>query len=138
MAATAPKHIAANVALQRELAALPDLPREVLIDRWRDLHGSPPPSRFSARLMGMAVAYRLQEQALGSLKIATRRKLEQAALAIEEGRSPPGAAPRIKPGTRLLREWQGLTHEVIVLEDGVEYRGRTWRPRLLRSQGPPS
>ena len=37
------------------------------------------------RLMGMAIAYRLQEQALGSLKVATRHKPEQAAHAIEEG-----------------------------------------------------
>ncbi len=29
--------------------------------------------------------------------------------------------------TRLLREWQGVTHEVIVLEDCVQYRGQTWR-----------
>ena len=36
-------------------------------------------------------------------------------------------APRaIKAGTRLLREWQGVTHEVIVLEDGVQYRGELW------------
>jgi hypothetical protein len=28
--------------------------------------------------------------------------------------------------TRLLREWHGVTHEVIMLEDGVQYRGETW------------
>ena len=32
----------------------------------------------------------------------------------------------IKPGTRLLREWQGRMHEVIILEEGALYDGRTW------------
>ncbi len=31
-----------------------------------------------------------------------------------------------RPGTRLLREWQGVVHEVIVLESSVHYRGETW------------
>jgi hypothetical protein len=34
--------------------------------------------------------------------------------------------PKIKPGTRLLREWQGTVHEVLVLERGVAYQGKTW------------
>ena len=27
---------------------------------------------------------------------------------------------------RLLREWQGVMHEVIVLESSVRYRGKLW------------
>ena len=29
-------------------------------------------------------------------------------------------------GTRLLREWQGRVHEVLILDKGVEYRGKAW------------
>ena len=55
-----------------------------------------------------------------------RRALARAGEDIARG-SPPSAPPStIKPGTRLLREWQGVTHEVIVLDDGVRYRGETW------------
>ncbi|MCA9758832.1 MAG: DUF2924 domain-containing protein [Candidatus Eisenbacteria bacterium] len=39
---------------------------------------------------------------------------------------PPTPPPRIKSGTRLLREWQGTVHEVIVLDEGVHYRGKAW------------
>ena len=45
----------------------------------------------------------------------------------------PGAgrrvAPRVsvKPGTRLVREWNGQTHTVLVHPEGVEWRGRRYR-----------
>ncbi len=45
------------------------------------------------------------------------------------GRLPPRPVRRaIKPGTRLLREWQGQTHEVIAESTGkFLYRGETYR-----------
>jgi hypothetical protein len=36
------------------------------------------------------------------------------------------SAPLLKPGTRLLREWQGRKHTVIVLEHGFEYEGERY------------
>jgi hypothetical protein len=32
-----------------------------------------------------------------------------------------------KPGARLLRPWNGVTHEVLAVEDGFLWAGRTWR-----------
>lgn len=72
------------------------------------------------------MAYRIQEQALGGLDRATRRRLDRAAANLAEGRPVAPPTPKIKPGTRLLREWQGVTHDVIVLEKGVQYRDKTW------------
>jgi hypothetical protein len=69
----------------------------------------------------------MQEQVLGDLKPATRRRIARAADDIAAGRAPSKSPSTIKAGTRLLREWQGVVHEVIVLEDGFRYRGRTWR-----------
>ena len=31
------------------------------------------------------------------------------------------------PGTRLVRDWQGVQHEVTVLSGGFEYRGRRFK-----------
>ncbi len=114
-------------ALAGDLATLPDLSLEALKARWWELYGSAPPSRLGRALMVRAVAHRLQEQDLGGLKPAARRRLAQAAEDIAVGRSRPASPATIKPGTRLLREWQGVTHEVIVLEDCVQYRGQTWQ-----------
>lgn len=116
----------AEWALAEELAALPDLPLDALKRRWRDLYGAPPPSRLGRALLVRAIAYRMQEQAFGSLRPVTRRRLDRAAEEIGAGRTPSAPPATIKPGTRLLREWQGVTHEVIVMEDGVQYRGETW------------
>ena len=116
----------ADRALAEELAALPDLPLDTLKRRWRDLYGAPPPSRLGRALMVRAIAYRMQEQALDGLRLATRRRMARIAEEIGAGRTPSAPPATIKPGTRLLRDWQGDTHEVIVLEDGVQYRGKVW------------
>jgi hypothetical protein len=113
--------------LSRDLAALPDLALDALKERWQALYGNPPPSRLGRTLMMRGIAYRLQEQALGGLGPATRRRLARAAEEIGAGRTPSSVPTAIKPGTRLLREWQGVVHEVIMLEDGVQYRGQTWK-----------
>jgi hypothetical protein len=113
--------------LLRDLAALPGLPLDALKERWQALYGSPPPARLGRTLMMRGIAYRMQEQALGGLRPATRRRLARAAEEIGAGRAPSPTANAIKPGTRLLREWQGVVHEVILLEDGVQYRGETWK-----------
>ena len=39
----------------------------------------------------------------------------------------PRRAVRLQPGTRLLRDWHGQRHEVVVLEEGSQYDGKTFR-----------
>lgn len=36
-------------------------------------------------------------------------------------------ATQLKPGTKLIREWRGETHTVVVLEEGFEWQGSQWR-----------
>jgi hypothetical protein len=116
----------ASTTLAADLAALEELSREELRQRWVDLYDTPCPPYISRVLMLRALAYRMQEQALGGLDRATRRRLERATTDLAAGCPLTAPAPKIKPGTRLLREWQGVVHEVIVLERGVEYRDKTW------------
>jgi hypothetical protein len=107
-------------ALGRELQELGRLSRHSLAERWNALYGAPPPPRTSRSLMIRAVAHRLQERAFGGLTVSTRRLLARNA--------PPNVASRgARPGTVLLREWQGITHRVTVMEDGVLYRGERHR-----------
>ncbi len=116
----------ASVTLAADLAALEEFSRGALRQRWEDLYGTPCPAHMSRILLLRALAYRMQEQALGGLDPVKRRRLARAAEDLAAGRPPAASAPKIKPGTRLLREWQGVVHEVIVLERGVEYRDQTW------------
>ncbi len=45
----------------------------------------------------------------------------------EKGDLTQARAVRLKPGAKLVREWRGETHDVLVLEDGFQWRGRQWR-----------
>lgn len=120
------RRIRAANASPEALAALADLSSGELKDRWGEVYGRPPPLRLGRNLMIRGIAYRLQELAFGGLDAATRKRLHR--IADEHATANPSATvpAQIKPDTRLLREWHGVTHEVIVLEKGVEYRGRQW------------
>ncbi|HVI49640.1 MAG TPA: DUF2924 domain-containing protein [Candidatus Sulfotelmatobacter sp.] len=111
--------------LARELASLPELATEILKSRWQELYGREVPAHLSRSLLLRSIAHRLQEQAYGALKPAVRRLVDQAADEVNKPTTAP--APTYKPGTRLLREWRGETHEVILLNDGVQYRGERLR-----------
>jgi len=115
-------------ALNEELRGLARLGRQGLAERWLALYGTAPPPRTSRSLMVRAVAYKMQEKVLGGLKPQTRRVLARLTEDASLGRSSnPPAAPKLSPGTRLVREWQGVTHQVLVLEDGVLFRRQHFR-----------
>jgi hypothetical protein len=96
--------------------------------QWRELYGSEPPRRISRELLTRAVAYRIQEQVYGGLKPSTRRLLIRLANDAQSGR-PLKAEPAAgaQPGTVLMREWHGVTHEVRVLDRGVLYKRKRYR-----------
>ena len=112
--------------LVQELADLPNHSTNQLKARWRQITGQEPPTRISQGLLLRAVAYHRQEQVLGGLKPATIRLLERAASDQATGKATC-LPPNFKTGTRLLREWHGQTHEVILQENGVTYGGQHWR-----------
>lgn len=109
--------------LKADLASIADLDRPDLIERWRALYEREPPASISKQLLSHAVAYKLQEKALGGLKPATQRFLAQFATG---DAPPPMPNPSLKPGTRLLREWHGITYEVTILEKGVMFNGKQY------------
>jgi hypothetical protein len=109
--------------VERELAALAELNRTALLERWRQAFGRDAPPRLSRALMEKAIAYGLQVKAFGGLSARTRRTLRAAAKA--DGSSSLSKLP--SGGTRLVREWHGARHEVEVLEDGYLWRGARHR-----------
>ena len=115
-------------ALVREIGVLPEASTTDLKGRWRALYGTEPPRRISRDLLIRALAYRIQEQALGGLKPSTRRLLTKAAAAAS-ARRPIQLAPEstLKAGTVLLREWHGTQHQVVVREDGIMFQGRQYK-----------
>jgi len=106
------------------LANLPSLSKAALGELWKQLFHTTPPARLRRDLMVRLLAHRLQEQAFGRLASAYRRRLQQLASATEsDPKRGLGARLSIKPGTRLVRQWQSRTHIVHVAEPGYEYDG---------------
>ena len=114
--------------ISREIAALFDLSVSELKDRWRSVYGTEPPPRSSRKLLVSAVAYRMQERAFGGLKPSVRRVLERASEdACERRTLRTRPVTRASTGTVLIRDWQGKSHHVTVLDRGVLYRKRNYR-----------
>ena len=101
-----------------EVRALATLDLAGLRGEWRRRYG-PPPRFRSTDLLSRMLAWRIQADALGGLDAATIAKL---------GKAQIGPAPvTLAPGTRLAREWRGVRHEVDIVEEGVRYKGQTYR-----------
>ncbi len=89
---------------------------------FQNLFGTPPTARASRDFLLGNIAWALQVRAQGKEPHDQRRKLEHT-LAQSAGKS----RVQYKPGTRLVREWQGQTFEVIVLQAGYRWQGQRYR-----------
>ncbi len=115
-------------AVAVKLQALAGMGYAALRAEWRRLYRAHPPKRVSRDLLMLGVAWKVQERARGGLGAATKRRLASLAKTLDQdGDVTRGRVARLKPGARLIREWRGETHAVIVLDDGFEWRGQRWR-----------
>lgn len=111
-----------NLRLDQALADLADADRAELLEHWRKAYRCEPPRYVSVELLRRAVVHNLQERKLGGLSNTLRRQLN----AIASGKPIPESNSnwKLKPGVRLLREWHGSTHEVIVTDQGFVWEAR--------------
>ena len=117
-----------SAELDAEIVGLAKLGIAVLRARWRELFSRPAPKFFRRNLLIRGVAYQMQVQAYGGLSNETKRRLREIALAVRNrGDDAALSAPRIKPGTQILRLWQGKTHTVLVLADGFQWDGKIYK-----------
>ena len=118
----------ANALLAAELKELGGRATEELRERWTKHFGMAPSPRISRELLVRAVAYRLQEEAHDSLSTSCRRQLARLAKTLGEGGSIEGAHTRsFKPGTKLIREWKGKVHEVVIAGGTYIWAGQHYR-----------
>jgi hypothetical protein len=111
-----------------EIAGLESLNVAQLKGRWRALYETEAPARFSQDLLIAAVAYRMQERALGGLKVTTRRLFQRVAADAHARRPLKLVPPRtLESGAVLIRQWNGVNYKVVVREDGVSFRGQHYR-----------
>lgn len=107
-----------------DLERIAALQGDTLVSAWAETFAATVPE-VAPSLLRRALAYERQERKYGGLPLVVRKQLEtvsgdQTAAMVE----PP---LKLKPGTRLVREWNGTMYTVIVTTDGFEFAGRSWR-----------
>jgi hypothetical protein len=97
------------------------------VSLWQELFAKPPHPKLRRELMVPILAYRIQENACGGLKLSTRKRLQKLAEEVTRNRETPlPVTPQLKASTKLLRQWQGELHEVMVADEGFRYRGKRY------------
>ncbi len=113
-----------NEKLENDLAALADLARAELVERWRIHYRTDPPKGISRPLLIRAIAYEMQAKRYGGLKPAIVRRLQMIANGPAGGdHNSRKASPTLQPGARLIREWNGVSHVVEVIDGGFIWNG---------------
>jgi Protein of unknown function (DUF2924) len=99
---------------------------------WAQELGDKPPATLGRDVLALAIAYARQERLYGGLSKPVARELDRLLdRLLREGCSTKGVAapatPLPRTGTVLVREWQGTTHHVTIVNDGFVWNGETYR-----------
>jgi Protein of unknown function (DUF2924)/Protein of unknown function (DUF3489) len=118
--------------LREAVANLATLDLTGLRLQWGNIFGGTAPLHLPKPLLARIIAYRLQADALGDLPDTVRRTLEgfgaQSSAPSGEARGNDSSCRRrIKPGSILVREWDGRLQRVTALEEGFAWEGKTYR-----------
>ena len=109
---------ASSEPLTETLISIGAMNIEQLRSCWRKTFAADPPAAFSRDLLARAICYRLQADALGDIGASTARLLRSLG-------KPGVEAPRqVKAGSVIIREYQGVVHEVLVVPRGFCWQGR--------------
>lgn len=112
-----------------QIAALKSAPAAALKARWRELFDTEPLA-YNRRFLESRLAYRIQELAYGGLSRETLERLKAMGGQYADQKPADRKTRRaLRPvaGTKLIREWQGIEHCVIVRADDFEYLGRPYK-----------
>ena len=103
-----------------QMAEIEAYDRAECLDRWKEMFNRPPPKYLSPQFMKRVLIWETQNRALGGVSVKTTRRLKQ----IAAGKT---VATIAKPGSHLVREWNGRTYQVEVTGSGYVMDGKSWR-----------
>lgn len=96
---------------------------------WRKAHrGQIMPTGIGRDLATRAIAWRRQEKSSGGITPSVKRELDRLTRGLgEQGDIALSRTLRLKPGTKLVREWHGAVYQVLVLDEGFQFEDRSYR-----------
>src|SRR5262245_63434890 len=102
-----------------DLADLGHLSRSQLRGLWHKEVGDKPPGTFGRELLALGIAYGRQERRYGGLRKASAREVDRLFGRTLLDPAGEGTAHTLaRPGTILVREWEGTTHLVTAVAAG--------------------
>lgn len=121
--------------IEKIIAKLNKLSRSELIAKWQQLFKLPPASIVRKEFLVKYLAWEIQAQEQGGYTSQTKKKLEALAKDLDQNQEIKDEKLNalkqktltIKPGTKLIREYQGINNEVLVLEKGFQYDNKTYK-----------
>lgn len=113
-------------SLQKKLVDLEAMTPAQLRAAWRECWRKPAPA-IGPDLLRRGIAWKLQSRVRGHVPTSTRKDIALALDRLRRGDTVVfERSASLRPGTRLVREWGGKSHHVIVLEAGYEHEGRRY------------
>jgi len=114
--------------LDIEIARLRGLDVGKLRARWHTVFRRRAPARLPRHLLFRILAYQLQTDGLGDLEPETVRLLDRSGSPADVGKLAEfnQRTADLRPGTVLVREWDGQLHRVMVLADGFAWKGKVY------------
>jgi len=98
---------------------------KTLVEKWTKIYGVAPPKGLSRTTLELAIAYHRQASKYGGLP----KEIHQQLLRIAREEKIDLTLPqKLKPGARLVREWNGQNHVVDILESGY-----LWQEQIYKS-----
>jgi hypothetical protein len=111
---------------------LDQLSRGELRSLWTQEFRDRPPATLGRDILALGIAYARQERHQGGLTKPVVRELDrlfEQTLRYDRTEKPAAASTPSLPrsGTVLVREWQGTTHHVTIVNDGFLWNGSAYR-----------
>jgi hypothetical protein len=92
---------------------------------WRECWRRPAPE-IGPDLLRRGIAWKLQSRVHGDVPNDVGRSMDLSAERLRRGEELTARSRSLRAGSRLVREWRGQTHHVIVLDEGFEHEGRRY------------
>ena len=115
--------------IEVDLAGLEDCDAEDLSAIWRRHLRERVPDHLPKALLVRVLAYRLQDERYGGLSKRATAFLAEIERDLQAGRDPAvplAGEKKLKPGTMLVREHDGVMHRVMVMDETFAWEGKTF------------
>lgn len=119
---------------QDKISHIQSCGRSQLVELWLEYFRQPPPKGLSQTILRSVLAFELQARhnKSASREADLKFKNAQMRLGMATNNTPTNNRGKIMPnklkaGSQILREWNGFTHKVGVIDDGFIWQDKTYK-----------